>query len=641
MTATPLLLLILPALGGVAVLALRRATGLVGPVSVAFLLLTLAVAVLAAAAGEVSVPLHGWRDGTALSLQLGGFGRIMIVLVPLIAAPVAAYAASASEPHGGARLQAWLLGFVATMELLVLAGDFLTLLVAWELVGLCSWGLIGYRWETDEAPTSAAQAFLTTRFGDLGLYLAAAAAFAATGSLEFSALDGIDGLPLSIVAGGVLLAAAAKSGQLPFSPWLFSAMSGPTPASALLHSATMVAAGAYALIKLWPWLSPVDWFGPAVMGIGLATTLAGGLVALLQSDIKKALAGSTSSQYGLMFLATGAGVTAASALQLVTHAAFKSLLFLGAGAAIHSVGSGRLDRMGLGRSLHATALLVAVGALALAAVPPLGGAYSKEAVVAAVTHRSVPVGLLVLLSGALTAFYAGRLLLLSFGPGSPEAVEGPRRGELLGIATLAFLTLASGALWLPGGAEIAQDALSAGALVESVRWELTASVVSLVVVAVLLLVLWRRGTLFDLGMSPGVRERLADWLGLPYLARLLVARPALRLAKGLASFDDRVVDAGVRGAAAAGSWMSNTLALWGERGVDGAVEAIARATVAGASASRAIDDHAIDGAVEGTARVTGVAGARSRQWQTGLAHHYYVVVGAGLLALIGVVLIWR
>ncbi len=631
---------LVPLAGAMLVVATRRRSS-GGVVAVSTLVLTLTLAWWAASSGSPAVS-WGWREGMRLHLAIDGFGRVMAILVPVIAAPVVWYAAAGEGDDAGPRLVAWLLGFVGAMELLVLAGDLLTLLIGWELVGACSWVLIGYVWRDPARPRAAAQAFLTTRFGDLGLYLAAAAAFAATGSLEFQALGDAQGVYLHVVAAGVLLAAAAKSAQVPFAPWLFSAMAGPTPASALLHSATMVAAGAYAIIRLWPWLEPVGWFGPAVVGVGLATTISGGIVAALHTDMKKALAGSTSSQYGLMFLAAGAGSTAAAGVQLVTHAAFKSLLFLGAGVAIHATGSGRLDRMGLGSALPRTAALFAVGALALAAVPPLGAAYSKEAILAAATGASPWLGGMVLASGALTAFYAGRLLLLAYGPspGGRGPTRPPHRAETASLGVLAVLTVLLSALWLPGGSVLV-EAATGGEFIDAEPWEFAAGVGAVGVAGVVCFLLWRSRALFTMGLPTNAREGIAAWLGLPVLGRAWVGRPVLALSVRLAQFDDRVVDAGVRAAAAVGRLVSEWFSHWAERGVDGVVEGLAQATTVTADASRAIDDRAIDGAVEGAARATGIAGAASRRLQTGLAHHYFTIVAIGVATIVLLAFFWR
>jgi NADH-quinone oxidoreductase subunit L len=648
------LLPLLPFTGALAILALgraRRSSVVLTATALATLLATIAVAIWAAVHAP-SATWALWGPRLAPRLAIVGLARIMVVLVPVIAVPVVLFAgASGRRDAGLPRLLALLTAFTGLMELLLTAGDFLTLLVAWELVGACSWALIGYQWRDVNRVRAARDAFLTTRVGDLGLYLAAAAAFVARGSLDFAALGNGPASGLGIVAAGVLFAAAAKSAQLPFSPWLFSAMSGPTPASALLHSATMVAAGAYLLARLAPVLAPaVGWFGPAVALLGLATALAGGVVASLQSDFKKALAGSTSAQYGLMFLAIGAGFPAAAGAHLVTHAAFKALLFLGAGVALHAADTldlATLARARLGRTLPRVALLVAIGALALAAVPPLGGAYSKEQIVAAAAHAARWRGTLTggaLVAGLLSAFYAARLQLLAFSRDSVDAgttEPGTRIGhapstlELASLALLAVLSVALSVLWLPGVGPAAAMALG-GPLAPGALWELAASMATVVAGVGTAWLLRRRGLLVTLGLPDAMRAHLAAWLGIPALARQLIVRPTLALADALADLDGRVVDAGVRGAVRVATFMSGALAWWGERGVDGLVTSVAGATTRLADASRAADDQGVDRAVEGLARKVGVVGAASRRLQTGLAHDYYRFAAAGTVVLIAV-----
>ena len=645
-----------------------------------------ALVALVGGGGAGSTPLEvswRWGSGLACRLALEGFARVMAVLVPVIAAPVVAYAGRSERGEGLPRLLAWLLVFVGAMELLVLAGDLLTLLIAWELVGVCSWALIGHHHRDPANGRAAAQAFLTTRCGDLGLYLAAAATWAGAGSLDYRALGALDGVPLQVAAAGLLLAAAAKSAQGPFAPWLFSAMAGPTPVSALLHSATMVAAGAYALIRLTPTLSGAGaaWLVPAIAGLGIATVWAGGVVAAVQTDFKRALAASTSSQYGLMLVAVGAGATGAAGAHLVAHAAFKSLLFLGAGVALHVAGTGDLGRLrdlglgsgteqgragreGRGRTaglsqLPLAALLFAAGALALAAVPPLGAAWTKERVVAAAFHAESwePwLGWATLLSGVLTAFYAARLQVLGFGIGrtrqavdgagpagaaGDHAPRGPEGGEWVGLGALAGLTALLSALWWPGAGAVAERWVG-GRIVGGAPWELAAGVAGIALAFGLVWSLRRSGALLTLGLGgrwESLRAGAAAWLGLPALARIAVARPVLALARALAALDDRVVAAGVRAAARVGDAVSRLLATWSERGVDGTVEALARGTVAFAAGSGRFDDVAVDGAVEGTARATGRAGSASRRLQSGRAPQYYALIAAGFLVLLALALL--
>jgi NADH-quinone oxidoreductase subunit L len=646
------LLPLLPLAGALVVLALgraRRSPAALTSTALATLLAVIAVAVWAAVHAP-SAAWALWGPRLAPRLEVGGIGRTMVVLVPVVAVPVVLFAgASFRRDAGLPRLIALLTAFTGLMELLVTAGDFLTLLVAWELVGACSWALIGYQWRDVVRVRAARDAFLTTRVGDLGLYLAAAAAFAARGSLDFAALGAGPASGLGVVAAGVLFAAAAKSAQLPFSPWLFSAMAGPTPASALLHSATMVAAGAYLLARLAPTLAPaVGWFGPAVALLGLATALAGGLVASVQTDFKKALAGSTSAQYGLMFVAIGAGFPGAAGAHLVTHAAFKALLFLGAGVALHAADTldlATLARARLGRTITRVALLVGVGALALAAVPPLGGAYSKEQIIGAVAHAARWRGTLVvgaLTAGLFSAFYAARLQLLAFSydRGDGSATDGtaptgapPSTPELASLALLAALSVALGALWLPGAASAAVWAVGAP-LAPGAAWELAASLATVAMGIGAAWLLRRRHMLVTLGLPDAVRTRIAGWFGLPAVARQLIVRPTLALANELADFDGRFVDAGVRGAVQVAAFSSGVLAWWGERAVDGLVTTVARATTRLADASRAADDRGVDRVVEGLARDVGVVGAASRRLQTGLAHDYYRLAAAGTVVLI-------
>ena len=341
-----------------------------------------------------------------------------------------------------------------------------------------------------------------------------------------------------------------------------------------------------------------------------------------------------------MFLAVGAGSTAAAGAHLVTHAAYKSLLFLGAGVAIHAVGSGELARMRLRRPLPYVASLFAVGALALAAVPPLGGGWSKEEVVAAAFEVAPWLGLATLLSSALTALYAARLFLLGYGPGEARQVTGPHPGEFVGLAWLAALSVLLSLLWLPA-AEVWVERATGGPLPEAAPWGLPAALLALTAAFVAVWLLWSRGRLLTLGLPMVVQAAAADWLGLPTAARRGIVRPTVTLARALAGFDDRVVDAGVRGAAWFGRHVSRLLNAWGERGIEGAVWGVADATLASADLSRTADDQGVDAAVEGVARGVGIGGSWSRRLQTGMAHHYYVVVAVGIAAAVALTVFWR
>jgi NADH-quinone oxidoreductase subunit L len=639
-----IVLSLLPVAGAGLLIALRGRPRAVGPVAVAVLAATVALG-LWAALTEPSAAFR-WSPAIELRLAVAGFGRVMVVLVPLIATPIVAYAA-ATETEGRARLLALMVAFVGAMLALVAAADFLTLLIAWELVGALSWALIGHGWRDPENGRSAARAFLTTRLGDLGLYVAAGATFAASGSFAFEAIGGAGSPAREMIAAGVLLAAAAKSAQVPFSPWLFAAMAGPTPVSALLHSATLVASGAYLLIRLEPSLTTVSWFLPAVALVGIVTAISGGIVAALQTHAKRALAASTSAQYGLMFAAVGAGFPAAAGAQLVAHAAFKSLLFLGAGVAIHAKGTAGLGRLRLGRALPRIALLSAVGALALAAVPPLGGAWSKEQVLAGAMDASTWFGAAVLVAGFLSALYAARYQVLVYGraaegPGAdgPHPLRRPGRIETGSMAALATLTLALSLLWVPGAGRIVEEA-TGGRLPESAPWETGATVAILAAAFGLAWWLHQRGRLLTLGLGPVAQAAAGNWLGIPVAVSTLVERPVVRLAEWLRVIDDRVIDAGVRRAALVAGGISGLFSRRVEISIDGLVHLVGAVTLSSAAGSRIADDAGVDAAVEATGRGVGLLGHQSRRLQTGQSHQYFVILAGGLAVMAIVLAVYR
>lgn len=656
---------LLPMLAGVLLFVLGRRMGRARlrllAVGAELVLLALAVwASIAQPAG--SVP---WGAILTPTVGVSGLARLMVVLIPAVAAPIILYAATADADHGGrARLLALLVAFTGAMELLVIANDFLTLLVGWELVGVCSWALIGHDWKRLDAPRAATVAFLTTRAGDVGLYVAAAAAFAGVNSLQFHDLRALDGTLVHVVAAGLLVAAAAKSAQTPFSPWLYRAMKGPTAASALLHSATMVAAGVYALARLTPLLPRADWLAPAILWLGMATALAGGLAALVQRDLKEALAASTSAQYGLMFVAIGAGVPAVAGLHLIVHAFFKALLFLGAGVAGHVAGSLDLASLRLGAALPGAAVLFWIGALALAAVPPLGGAYSKEQIVAAAERAGQLPGALALAAGMLSALYAGRLALLAYGTRRGHGTQPPpsrrNRAELLPLVMLGGATLLVSAVWIPDVAR-SMTRMAGGSAAPIPQHAVVPTGAILVLASMILVWAWRRGSLYALGLPLRVQRVIADWFGLDAAARVLLVRPTRHFSAALSAFDRRVldtgerrlvlqpvlafsgrlavfdaavVDAGVHAAARIGEALSRAFARWLERGTDILVDASAFGTMVIARGSRMLDDAGIDALVERFARGIGNAGTRSRRLQSGMAHHYYVIIAAGSLMAI-------
>jgi NADH-quinone oxidoreductase subunit L len=360
--------------------------------------------------------------------------------------------------------------FVFSMLLLVQAGNLLLLLAGWGMVGLSSYLLINFWHHRTQAVEAGKKAFIMNAFGDATFALALFILIQQTGALDFATVFGRAEEALGessalavLVALGLLGGAVAKSAQVPLHTWLPDAMEGPTPVSALIHAATMVTAGVYLIARA----SPLFELAPAVHDLaailGAVTLLLAGLVALVQTDIKRVIAYSTMSQIGYMFLGAGLGAYAAGMFHLLTHAFFKALLFLAAGIVIHALaGEQDMRRMrGLGRELPLTYRLFLIGALALAAIPPFAGFFSKDAILASAANAGW-LGWLLWGAGAagafLTALYTFRMVFIVFGGEMSafarehlhrERFEGPL-SMLWPVVGLAALALVGGFLQVPG-----------------------------------------------------------------------------------------------------------------------------------------------------------------------------------------------
>ncbi|MFJ8649167.1 NADH-quinone oxidoreductase subunit L [Streptomyces sp. NPDC093546] len=476
MTTTTLAVLVplLPFLGALAGLLLgRTAPGFVRPLAVLPTLAALVVAVLVAvrqgggraidAATQLtptgSVPIE-------LALHLDGFAALAAVLVGVVASCVQIYSTGYLRDDPRYPSYAALVSlFTSAMLLVVYSGDLMVLLVGWEIMGICSYFLVGHYWETPEARAASLKAFLVTKLGDvpflIGLFALAADAgtFRITGILGAVAADGID--HPTLVALLLLAGVAGKSAQFPLHTWLPDAMAGPTPVSALIHAATMVAAGIYFVARLLP-LFAASAAAMTVLAVMAAVTMVGsGLAALAQDDIKRVLAYSTIGQLGYMSGALAVGDRGAAVFHLLSHGAFKALLFLAAGVIIHAAGTNSLAAMsrmrGLAGRIPDAYWTMTVALLALAAIPPFAGFFSKEAVLVAAEHTALGdravapagAGWIVLVSGLITAFltaaYATRLWLLAFRGRGTEAPDHGRQplvmnGVLwvLAVPSLAF-----------------------------------------------------------------------------------------------------------------------------------------------------------------------------------------------------------
>jgi NADH-quinone oxidoreductase subunit L len=396
------------------------------------------------AAASLAAAISGWRgyDGAITRLAwdwLPSQGKplatigvladetstVMLVLVALVAFLVQLYSLSylSEEPPAAlGRYYTYQSLFAFSMMGLVLAPNLLQLFICWELVGLCSYLLIGYWYQKPEAARAAVKAFWTTKAGDVGLLIGIVMLWKVSGTFdlgEIRAMAAGNQLPLaglSIITFCIYLGAMGKSAQFPLHVWLPDAMEGPTPVSALIHAATMVTAGVY-LLHRTAWLFALT---PDVLlivaWIGAFTALLAAVLACVQDDIKRVLAYSTVSQLGYMMAAIGAGFSVTGFFHLLTHGLFKALLFLGAGAVIHAVGSNDLSHMGgLARRMPQTAIVFVIGTLSLAGIPFFGGFLSKEEILGSVWAGGLvgPFALLMVVA-FLTAFYMFRVVFLAF-----------------------------------------------------------------------------------------------------------------------------------------------------------------------------------------------------------------------------------
>ncbi|POX62136.1 NADH-quinone oxidoreductase subunit L [Streptomyces sp. Ru62] len=479
MTTTTLAVLVplLPFLGAAAGLLLgRTAPGFVRPLAVLPPLVSLVLAALVAVrqGGDAAVDAHTELTPTGsvpieLALHIDGFAALVAVLVAFVAACVQIYSTGYLRDDPRYPSYAALVSlFTSAMLLVVYSGDLIVLLVGWEVMGICSYFLVGHYWETPEARAASLKAFLVTKLGDvpflIGLFALAADAgsFRITRVLDAVASGGID--HPTVIALLLLAGVAGKSAQFPLHTWLPDAMAGPTPVSALIHAATMVAAGVYFTARLLP-LFEASRAAMVVLAVMAAVTMAGSaLAALAQDDIKRVLAYSTIGQLGYMTGALAVGDRGAAVFHLLTHGAFKALLFLAAGVIIHAAGTNSLAAMsrmhGLRDRIPDAYWTMTVALLALAAIPPFSGFFSKESVLGAAEHvtsghtERAPgaAGWIVLVAGLvtalLTAAYATRLWLLAFRGRGAEAPDHGRQPLTMTVVlwVLAIPSLALGGL---------------------------------------------------------------------------------------------------------------------------------------------------------------------------------------------------
>lgn len=603
--------------GGGLLLAGRRADRVAAPVAIVAAgaeLVLAGVAVLAGGSGPARLPAV---PGIPFAVAVDGLAAIALLVVSGVGLAVLVFSAGdIGREEARARFFGTMLLFLAAMVVTVTATNLLTLLGAWEVMGATSYALIGYWWRDPSRVDSANVAFLTTRTADLGMYLAAGAALAGgAAGLELAGLPDLAPGWRDAVVAGLLVSALGKSAQLPFSFWLSRAMAGPSPVSALLHSATMVAAGGYLLLRIDPAIAAVGWAAAPLAWIGALTALLLAAVAVVQRDLKQLLAASTCSQIGFIVLAAGVGAVSGGLEQFTAHAAAKSLLFLVAGAWLTSLGTKDLGELrGSARRQPLLGAVVTVGALTLGGVPPLSIWVAKDAILTSTLAASTALYIVGLAAAALSAAYAAVILAEVWSPARSEReARALPRTALVPLPVLALFAAGLGLVAVPPLADAWETLVPGGAPAEPAWWELAVSAVLALAVLAVVYAVWRRRA--PRGAAPSGPAPLREWLFLEKAAAAVVVRPVDRLAAALGRFDDRAVAGSVDGLARVTLGIAGAVGRWGERGVRGAVEGIAAST-------RRL-------------------GAAARRPQTGLLHQYYAQAVLALVALVVLLLVVR
>jgi NADH-quinone oxidoreductase subunit L len=513
-----------------------------------------------------------WLSVGDISLFVGfevdRLNALMLVIVTLVSLLVNIY--SKGYMHGDERFSvffAYIALFTFSMLGLVLSPNLLETYIFWELVGVCSFLLVGFWYFKPEAKAAAKKAFIVTRIGDVGLFLGILVIFWQVGTLEYTEIfNAVNTGQFNNEAGVITLAAIlifigamGKSGQFPLHTWLPDAMEGPTPISALIHAATMVAAGVYLVARTFPLFLASPTALDVVAYTGGFTAIFAATIGLAQNDIKRILAYSTVSQLGYMMLALGSVGYVAGMFHLMTHAFFKALLFLGAGSVIHAVHTQNIQEMGgVGKKMKITMWTFGIGTLALSGIPPFAGFWSKDAILG-VAWMNGNEGLFAigLIAAFFTALYMARLFILTFTGekrSDYEAHESPA-SMTVPMIILAGLSIVAGFVETPWNSTFGQWLGS-----EEMRtahapmWILVASVVvALGGLIVGWMIYYKRMIPADIIAKPApwLRQLLVNKYYVDEAYRYIVVQPLKGLGYAMDMIDRYVVDGLVRLAAGA------------------------------------------------------------------------------------------
>lgn len=571
-----------------------------------------------------------------LGIWLDPLAAIMLIVVTTVSLMVHIY--SLGYMHGDPRFSrffSYLALFSFSMLGLVLANNFFMIFIFWELVGLTSYLLIGFWYEKKSASDAGKKAFITTKIGDLGFLIGLMMMGFYVGTFNYQEV--FNAVQAGVIGGGLLVAmaifvfcgAVGKSAQFPLHVWLPDAMEGPTPVSALIHAATMVAAGVYlvarALTLFFPEFVANDpssvMTGAAwtVAWIGLITSFIAASIALVQNDIKRVLAYSTLSQLGYMIMALGLGGFTSGTFHLLTHAFFKALLFLGAGSVIHAVHTNDIQEMGgLWGKMKITGMTFAIATLSISGIPPFAGFFSKDEIIATAEHHPIfMVG--AILVAFMTAFYMTRLFVLTF-LGEPRdkekydhAHESPRT-MTWPLLFLAVLSVCAGWVNIPGIYYGYADFVYHGAHPHHPAVNLLVMGISVVMACsgiVFAFLMYYRKSISAENMAERFKPIYTFLYNKYYFDEFydfVLIRPTHAVARFLWSFDALIIDGLVNLQATVTVWLAD-VKYW-------------------------IDANIVDGIVNALGIVTDAASGALRLLQTGRLAHYVLVVLVGLLIIV-------
>ncbi len=498
-----------------------------------------------------------------MGFEINNLNTLMLLIVSFVSVLVNLYSIGYMKDDDRLNVYfSYIALFTFSMLGLVIAENLVQLYIFWELVGVCSFLLVGFWYFKPEAKAAAKKAFIVTRIGDVGLFIAILLLFwhMPNHSMSFSDIsnaftqNAIEPGIVTLIAILIFIGAMGKSGQFPLHTWLPDAMEGPTPISALIHAATMVAAGVYLVARTFPIFEASATAMTVVAIVGAFTALFAATIGVAQNDIKRVLAYSTVSQLGYMMLALGVGALSAGMFHLFTHAFFKALLFLAAGSVIHAVHKQNMQEMGgLGVKMKITAWTFAIGALALSGIFPFAGFWSKDAILTEALHQNVWYFIVGLTAAFFTAFYMSRLFFLVFAGKARTPHEGHEPHESPAVMTIPLIILAILAIgagfvftpfnpwfgeWLTGSAE------------EHTNWTviILSNLVGLLGIGLGYLMYIRRSVSSDVisSRAPGLYRLVHNKYYMDELYQLIIITPLKGLGYGLRFFDNYVIDGVVR-----------------------------------------------------------------------------------------------